>query len=418
MNVKKRIWIVHPGELFEVDKNYRLFRYGILAEMLSSMGHEVLRFAPNLNHITKEPRFSIDTVHVVNERYSIQFIESGVYKKNISIQRILFYAKFRKKIRDVMLSLKAPDIILTAIPTPGMTVEVAKYSIQQKIPFVIDVRDLWPDVYSTVIKNRVLNRIVQKLLNYGNKYSFPRANAIFGVSESYLNWGLRHAGRASGEFDIVYPLAYKMPVLEDNPAKFQLWGRENGIDPEKDICIFLGQFEQTYNIETIINAAKIFEAKGMHNFQFVLCGSGSQEPNLRKMANATKSVIFPGWISGETINYLMSISKIGIAAYAEDAPQSLSNKPFEYMAGKLAILASLDGELRVLVEKGQCGYYYHANDAETLANYLEEYSRNPELLQRARENSFTMYKNYFSADKVYKKMSIDIISLCTSIDRD
>ena len=39
------VWLIHLGELLPIDGNPRLFRYGVLGEMLSESGHRVTRWS-------------------------------------------------------------------------------------------------------------------------------------------------------------------------------------------------------------------------------------------------------------------------------------------------------------------------------------------------------------------------------------
>ncbi len=50
--------------------------------------------------------------------------------------------------------------------------------------------------------------------------------------------------------------------------------KAQGVDPTKTVCWFVGMFGQTYDLATVIDAAREQDALGTKELQFVLCGDG------------------------------------------------------------------------------------------------------------------------------------------------
>jgi hypothetical protein len=82
------IWMFFIGEMLPIDRKSRLWRYGILADMLAKSGYRIVHWAPTFNHVYKTQRYHSDTAIDVNEKYSIRLLYVDGYKKNISLQRI------------------------------------------------------------------------------------------------------------------------------------------------------------------------------------------------------------------------------------------------------------------------------------------------------------------------------------------
>jgi len=313
------IWLIHVGELLPIDGEVRLFRYGILADMLVERGHSVTRWAPTFIHAYKRQRTSCDKTIWLSPNYRIELLYADGYNKNVSIQRIKFHRKLERVLENRMRQeLSPPDIILAGIPTPGMCLAAVRYAQQHHIPVVVDVRDLWPDIYLTIVPPplRGIVRLALWPAYRTNRVLFQGATAIWGVSESYLNWGLQFAGRKQTEADAMFPLGYPEPdflpeVIESERRKLVALG----IAPEKTLCCFFGQFEASYDLETVIEAARVFEQAGESHIQFVLCGNGTKLDSLRQRAAGLSNVVFTGWLSGPTLAAVMQMSKIGLAAY-------------------------------------------------------------------------------------------------------
>ncbi|MCC9078805.1 glycosyltransferase family 4 protein [Litorilinea aerophila] len=411
------IWLVHVGELLPIDGDVRLFRYGILANMLVERGHRVTRWAPTFIHAYKRQRSERDASIWVNPNYRIELIYAKGYDRNVSLQRVRFHRQLERGLRRRMFQEPPPDIILAGIPTPGMCFIALQYAQHYDVPFVIDVRDLWPDIYLTLLPKH-LRPIARPALFFAertNRKLFRGASSIIAVSESYLKWGLRYAGRQRQSTDVVFPLGYPKPsfpkrVIEQE--KRQLIGA--GVDPEKTIICFFGQFETSYDLETIIDGARLLQERGVNDVQFVFCGSGSKFKLLRKRAEGLQNVVFPGWISAQAISALLQLSKIGLAPYAAGALQSLPNKPLEYLSGGLPVLSSLTGELQEILEQYRAGLTYRAGDVTDFLVVLEQLVGNPNLRSQMEENARRLFVEQFSVEKIYPAMVDYLEQIATS----
>ena len=54
---------------------------------------------------------------------------------------------------DVTLKEILPDLILSSIPTSELSLEATKLGKKNNIPVILDIRDLWPDVFLDVLPN-------------------------------------------------------------------------------------------------------------------------------------------------------------------------------------------------------------------------------------------------------------------------
>ena len=116
---------------------------------------------------------------------------------------------------------------------------------------------------------------------------------------------------------------------------------------------------------------------------------------VRKMAAGLHNVVLPGWINASQMAAAISLSQVGLAAYADDALQSLPNKVFEYMAGGLAVVSSLRGEVERLLAEHDCGVSYRAGDAESLAAQLAELAADPVRRRRLQANAHALWEREF-----------------------
>jgi len=297
-----------------------------------------------------------------------------------------------------------PEIIVAAMPTIELSYEAVRYGKENGVPVVVDVRDLWPDIFYEFIPKpfRAFARLGAYGIEQQSEFSLRNATGITAVSSSYLNWALAKGGRQKSDFDEVFPLGYQRcskSSFEFECASAELC--EMGVDRSKFICWFIGTFGETYDLAPIIKTAKDFLSKGRLDVQFVFSGVGDNEALWRKMAKGLSNVVFTGWVNSSQIECLGSTAKIGLAAYSKGAPQSLPNKLFEYLSFGLPVLSSLAGEAEILLRENACGYSYHAANSDEFAKYLETLIRDTVILNRMSGNAEKLFNSKYAAEAIY-----------------
>jgi glycosyltransferase involved in cell wall biosynthesis len=402
------IWLITIGEPLPIDgANDRLHRSGMLANLLVSKGHEVVWWTSTFDHARKKQRFNIDTSIEINNCFTIRLLHSIEYKKNMSINRIVNHYMIARKFSRLARLESQPDIILCSFPTIELSLVATRYGKERNVPVVIDVRDLWPDVIIDLFPKKIKWLVKAALFVFfkNTRKVFRECTSIIGVSDGYLQWGLSYAGRKRNINDAVFPLCYRKPIVTDNQIKDARFALKNiGVDSSKIICWFIGMFGKTYNLSTVIDAAHQLDNQGINNVQFVLSGDGENYSKWFKQAQGLSNVVFTGWVDFPQIAYLMSITDIGLAAYAEGAPQGLPNKIFEYLCAGVPILSSLKGETEVLLTKYRCGLTYNASDAEDFLEKLFILINDKDLRKKMSSNSESLFRSCFSTDEVYARM--------------
>jgi glycosyltransferase involved in cell wall biosynthesis len=400
------VWLLHIGEDLPVDGNTRPFRYSYLARALQESGHNVLRWAPTFRHSSKTQRFDSHKRVQISPHYAIQFVHAPGYRRNIGVERLRTYRVLDWEFWRLARTEPSPDLIVAAIPSLEWADSAVEYGRRRGVPVIIDVRDLWPDVFANGLPPRL--RATGRMLFWPYARLARRAcrgaAAIAAVSETYLRWGLRMAGRERQSRDIVVPLGFEPECVGDLTRQQKLNELTNrGIDLNRPVCVFAGLFERSYDLATVIDAARTLPAKTDAGVQFILCGDGSQMPALRQRAAGLRDVHLLGWVDAATLQAATSIAQIGLCSYAVDALQSVPNKPFEYMASRLAVVSSLRGELAEMLDRHGCGLTYKAADATALAHCIAALVNNPQRLAAMRDRSYATWSRDYRSSSVYSR---------------
>jgi glycosyltransferase involved in cell wall biosynthesis len=174
-----------------------------------------------------------------------------------------------------------------------------------------------------------------------------------------------------------------------------------GVATGKPICLFAGRFERSYDLSTVIKAARTLRSAGRPDVQFLLCGGGSRLRAYQQLAQNEGNVFFTGWVDAETLQALADVSTIGLSAYADDATQSVPNKPFEYMASSLAIVSSLPGDMQVMLDTHECGVTYKAGSATSLAKQLLQLLSDGEKLAVMQKKGRAAWESHYRSRHLY-----------------
>jgi len=405
-----KIWLINSAEPTPIEAGQkRLRRMGILADLLVERGHKVLWWNSTFQHNEKEYLFPGDTEVEINRNYHIQFLHAPKYRKNISLQRIRNHVVLSKKFSVKAESVSRPDLILSSFPTLELCHEAVRYGLRHNVPTVLDIRDLWPDLFLDRIPTwaRGLGQAALSPYYRLSKLATQGATAICGNTDEFVRWGLERAGRECSPFDQSFPFGYiplKLSTLQETEAT-KFWHQLGvGIDPNVPIACFFGAFSHQFDFDTVFKAAR--EVQQKRRMQFVLCGTGECLDRYRALTSRNSDIILPGWIDSQKIWTLMQLSKFGLAPYiaCENFFKNVANKPIEYLAGGLPILSSLpQGALFQLIEEHSCGVNY-GGSASTLAQSLLMIDEQPNLYGQLVSNAQQLFSQRFEANKVYGGM--------------
>ena len=399
-----RIWLITVGEPLPTDPGMpRLLRTGIFANILTKRGHNVTWWTSTFDHSSKSQRLPVDAVVEINN-IQIRMLHGCGYGKNVSLRRFLDHEIVACKFRSAARTVPRPDIILCSYPTIELSRETMRYGLTHRIPVLLDIRDLWPDVIFDVLPSRLhwAGQTALSWLSAQARYALGRCTGIIGVSEKYLVWGLTYARRARQLHDGVYPLGYVIP--ESDVATAALTKEKLatvGVDASKLIMWYVGTLGRTYDLVPVMRAARVFQERKQEGVQFVISGVGDAAQRLHEEASELTNVIFTGWIGATEIAWLRQHAAIGLQPYAAGAPQGLANKLFEYISAGLPVVSSLRGENEALLREYGCGVTYAAGDTEDFLAKLQPLLVNPALRAEMGRRAQRVFEENYSAEKVY-----------------
>lgn len=395
-----------------LDNDIRILRYGSLAEALLANGHEVVFWTSTFAHWRKKARYEKDTTVEVSQNLTAEFVFAPPYISNVSIGRVLHNRGLARGFRRKVDSITAkPDLIIAEIPCLELAEAASLYARSNGIPFVCDIQDIWPEVYLTLLPN-FLRGVGRRLIwpEFNRLRRILRgASGVTAVSQSYLNWSQRWMDRDIGKNDSVFPLGYERPnekVCAEARVLQEAFFERLEISHDCMLVTFLGQLATSYDIETIVDAARILQENDkLPDHKIILAGDGDKYYAIRRRAVGLSNIVFTGWLRHTETICLLGASYIGLAAYSDRAAQSLPYKPFEYMAFGLPVVNSLSGELEKIIEERKVGINYRTSSPQSLSSAIARLLTDRSLRDTMSSNARVVFEESFTSKAIYSKMA-------------
>jgi glycosyltransferase involved in cell wall biosynthesis len=186
--------------------------------------------------------------------------------------RLSNYASFAATATAAGLAAKRPDVILASSPPPTVGSVGATLAIRHRVPWVLDVRDLWPD--AAVALGQVEEGLMVRATRRLERRLYASAAAIATTTRPFAD-----AIEARGGSD-------KVTVIPNGTTKTFLAAGES--DPRPELLDAGDAFAWTYagnlglvaGLETAIEAARLLG----DGFRLTLVGDGQRRERLRELA--------------------------------------------------------------------------------------------------------------------------------------
>lgn len=406
-------WLVTIGEPVPLQPGTRdrLHRTGYFARFLAEHGHNVTWWTSTFDHFRKHHIVDDDAAVRLHERLQVRLLHGCGYRRNLSLSRFRDHRQIARKFaKMVRQATELPDIIVAAYPTIELPLEAVRFGRANGIPVVIDLRDMWPDIFVDSVPKlaRPVARVTLEPMFREARLACSGATALTGITEAFIEWGLGHGRRERTSLDRSFPLGYVStpPPSDQIRQSEEKWDRL-GITSESGFVVcFFGSIGRQFDLGTAILAARRLRQRDIP-VRLVVCGTGDRLDDFKKMAADDPNILFPGWVDASDIHVLLRRSTVGIDPLPDryDFLSTINNKAIEYMsAGRPVVSCPRKGVLFDLLSREGCGLSYAYGDVEGLADLLCSLLADRDLLEKMASNSARVFGEMFAAEKVYSDM--------------
>ncbi|MDF2094123.1 glycosyltransferase family 4 protein [Knoellia sp. 3-2P3] len=260
--------------------------------------------------------------------------------------------------KALRIALTAPRMDAIYASSPHMFAPLVGWlaSRARRVPFVLEIRDLWPESIVAAGKMRkggLAHRVFQQL----ERLLVRRADAIVAVT---AGWDDHFAS-----LGVDPTLVFVVPNGTE-PADFEIAADREALRAKHNItgntAVFAGAHGDKDGLDHILDAAQKLE-----NIRFLLVGAGPAKAAAISRATqlGLSNIQFREPVPKEDLPGLLKSCDIGIHSVT---PLSVfergmsPNKLFDYMAAGLPVASNAAGPLSAVVSDGECGRLGGPND--------------------------------------------------------
>lgn len=362
---KRRVLLVNNSVYLPGEGGYKRTMY--MFDMMKKLGYQVTLITGDFNHYSKQHR-DIKRFRTEYAEYeNIKFLHMPVYKKNISLKRYYSEKYWAHQFKN-WFKKHAKEFDVVFFSDIDYNLAVDRICNKNAIKKIVDIRDLRPEAFHVVVKNDLLYKILFFPMKLKANKSYACADEFVAVSQEYLDRGL--SANTKSKNPVVVYLGSTFGRYFDGVEKY----KDEFIKPQNDIWItYAGTLGGSYDIETIILAAKKIKDIGKTNIKFKILGQGPDEKKFKRCKEEihADNVEFVGFLPYEKMAAFLSKSDITINAVKKNASQSIINKVADYLFAGIPMLNSCTCKEQLdMVNDYKIGLNYEAENAESLAECI------------------------------------------------
>jgi glycosyltransferase involved in cell wall biosynthesis len=281
------------------------------------------------------------------------------------------------------------DIIVATSPQFFTTLAGFFLSKAKRIPWVFELRDLWPESIRTVgaIKDGKLLRFLEKL----ELFLYQDSDRVVALTDAFKQ-NLIARGIAREKIDVVtnglnldrFSPRQKDPGLVE---ALRLQG--------KFVVGYIGTHGMAHSLEFIVESiSRLADPE----IRFLFIGDGARKKHLIQMASEKKlqNAIFLDPVSKEEIPRYLSVIDAALVPLkkSETFKTVIPSKIFEAAGMRKPILLGVEGEAEAIIKKYQAGICFEPeNEADFLAA-VKRLKEDPEICKKLQEGCAGLARNY------------------------
>lgn len=372
------------------------------AKFWAEQGHKI-------TIITSCPNFPEGKVHTgfknfwfkktIEQGIEVIRVKTFISSNQGTVLRIFDFLSFMFSSFFFGMFTKRFDVIVGTSPQFFTVVSAWALSKLKRIPFIFELRDIWPESIISVgaLKKSFAISIISKF----SLFLYKEAQIIIAVTNSFKEYLLK-LGIPESKIKVIFNGAddYQKSNRKDDGQLDKL-GLEG-----KFVVSYIGTHGLAHGLDKVIEAAELLQSH--QDIIFLLIGSGANKKKLNETIRLKKikNVISLDNQPKENLPQYWEKSKIALVSLInQDLFKTvIPSKIFEAASYNVPILAAIPkGEATKIIESYKSGVIVQPENPYKLAQKIIELKQNPKSLNFMSKNC-TIICEKFSRKKMATKM--------------
>lgn len=372
------------------------------------MGHEV-------TIVTCAPNFPKGKVYdgYKNKLYQVEYFDgikivrvwSYITANEGFVKRTLDFISFSVTSFIAGLFIKC-DVIIATSPQFFTALSGRTLSLFKRRPWVMEVRDLWPESIKTV--GAVNDGVIIRYFEWQEMRCYKSAKKIIVVTDSFkdilVNRGIDptkiHVVKNGVNRELFKPMSKDVELIK----QLQLEG--------KQIIGYIGTHGMAHKLDFILECAKKIETN--RNYHFILIGAGAEKNNLlqlKEKLQLTNVTMLDSVPKTQVKRYISILDCCLINLRKSDLFKTvIPSKIFENAAMQIPIIMGVEGEAKDIVEGYNAGVCFEPENEQDFISKLDSMLHDTEKYTEYQVGCVSLAKDFDRG--VLAKSIIEVIANC------
>jgi glycosyltransferase involved in cell wall biosynthesis len=327
-------------------------------------------------------------------------------------ERMLNYSSFCFSAALRGFGMARPHVVIAT--SPQLLVGLAGWWIArwQRVPFVFEVRDLWPESLVAVGVGGDQSLLHRTLAGVAG-FLYREAQRIVVVTPAFQEHLVKHWNVPSSKITIV-----QNGVETDlfSPANTSAQIRHELNAEGKFLVCYLGTMGMAHGLDTLVDAAARLQSSHPH-IVFALVGEGAEKERIRKLAasRALRNVRFVGQQPRERVPGYINASDVCLVLLkkTELFRTVVPTKMLEFMSCARPVIVGVEGEARKIVEAAQAGVVIEPENANALADAVVKLAKDSPQREALGQNG----RDYIVGHYSRKQTAVAYVSALEELSR-
>ena len=374
-------------------------RHDEFARYLAAHGHRVTVIASSVSYLTGAPS-PTGRGAKAGEAEGVRVIRAYTYRAlhKSFVHRVFAFISFMASSFFIGLGVKNVDVVWGTSPPIFQGFTAWLLARLKGVPFLFEVRDLWPAfaIAVGVLRNRTLILLSLWL----ERFLYRRADLVIVNSPGFL----AHVTERGARRVEIIPNGADPDMFD--PADDGLAFRSANHLEDEFVVLYAGAHGLSNDLGVVLESARLLS--GSPQVRIVFLGDGKEKPALQKQAAGMGlvNVVFLPPVSKNEIPAALAGADacLAILKPIEEYKTTYPNKVFDYMAAGRPVVLAIDGVIREVVEAAGCGIFAQPGNPSALAQAILALAADKEKSSRMGLAGRKYLEEHFSRKGIAEKL--------------
>jgi glycosyltransferase involved in cell wall biosynthesis len=297
-------------------------------------------------------------------------------------ERMRNYASFCLSAAVRGLGLPRPDVIIATSPQLLVGSSGWWLGFARQVPFVFEVRDLWPESLAAVGvagENSLLHQVLSTVADF----LYRRSNHIVVVSPAFQRYLIERRNVAANKISVIENGVETDLFAPQSAETVRAVRRQLSADG-KFLVSYIGTMGNAHGLETLLDAATELQYRDLQ-VQFLLVGEGAEKEQLQVLARGRglANITFLDQQPREEIPQLISASDacLVLLRKSEIFKTVIPTKMLEFMSCARPVILGVEGQARELLDEAGAGIAMEPENSDALVDAILQLRENRALAE-------------------------------------